>query len=490
MRDSLRILSSVIGTRVRRSGIHGTALFLFLLATALFTFGQEATIVGTVTDQTGAAVAGAVVTLTNSETGQVHNLTTGSAGEYVAPDIHIGNYTVRVEAKGFKSAERKDLLLQVGDRARVDVQMEVGTEQETETVEATAVAVQSDTSEISQVVSGEELAHIGTNGRSLYTFINLTPGSSSLQGDSQSPTPVGGDANVSFNGNRPVHNLYMIDGGEDADRGGGGTTAVMPSVESLAEFRTLTSNYDAEYGLSSAATMTTVLKSGTNKFHASAWEFFRNDDLDANNHFFKKTELRYNIFGFNVGGPIDFWKKEHKSFFFYNMEWRRVINGGQVNHDVPATTEYPDATTAGFAVLANPISVPTTAQVAPAVLFAGCGGTAPNGLNGSPVAQGSAFNGNAIPDCMIAGNATALLGAGIFPANNAVDTKGNPAFKGGANTPTYVREEIVRADHTFNDKLSIFGHFVDESVMQTFGTTMWSGDNRSEEHTSELQSRQ
>ena len=487
MRDSLRILSSVIGTRVRRSGIHGTALFLFLLATALFTFGQEATIVGTVTDQTGAAVAGAVVTLTNSETGQVHNLTTGSAGEYVAPDIHIGHYTVRVEAKGFKSAERKDLLLQVGDRARIDVQMEVGTAQETVTVEATAVAVQSDTSEISQVVSGEQLAHLGTNGRSLYTFINMTPGSSSLQGDSQSPTPVGGDANVSFNGNRPVHNLYLIDGGEDADRGGGGTTAVMPSIESMAEFRTLTSNYDAEYGLSSAATMTSVLRSGTKTFHASAWEFFRNDALDSRNYFNPApqhvAELRYNIFGFNVGGPIDFWRKEHKSFFFYNMEWRKTIIGQTITQAVPLASEYPDATTTGFAVFpiddANkqyPIYVPST--VATSVLFAGCpGGVAPPGIGGATITPGALFPGNAIPDCMIAGNATALLnakapGVGIFPLpNNGLN------FQGGANQPTNVREEIIRVDHTFNDKFTIFGHFVDESVLQTFGTTMWSGDN-------------
>jgi hypothetical protein len=477
MCDSLKIIGSASWARVHRSRFHCAALFLFLLATALFTFGQEATIVGSITDPSGAAVAGAAVTITNSETGQTHHFTTGSEGEFVAPDIRIGHYTVRVEAKGFKAAERKDIALQVGDRARLDFQMQVGTAQETVTVEATAVAVQSDSSEISQVVSAEQLAHLGTNGRSVYTFINLTPGSSSLQGDSQAPTPVGGDANVSFNGNRPVHNLYMLDGGENADRGGGGTFAVMPSVESLAEFRTLTSNYDAEYGLSSAATMTTVLKSGSRTYHASAWEFFRNDALDARNYFnTTKSELRYNIFGFNVGGPIDFWRKEHKSFFFYNMEWRKTVIGSLSNQQVPLASEYPDATSPGFAVFSgNPIFVPSVAQVAPAVLFAGCGGTAPNGLNGSPVAQGSAFNGNAIPDCMIAGNATALLGAGIFPQPN------NPAkpgyFTGGQKQPTDVGEQLIRVDHTFNDKFTIFGHFIHESVMQSFATTMWSGDN-------------
>ena len=481
--DSLRILGSATRARVRRSRFHGAALFLFILVAALYTFGQEATIVGTVTDPSGAFVANAAITITDHETGQARHYTTGGQGEYVAPDIHIGHYTVRAEAKGFKSAERKDLALQVGDRARVDFQMQVGTAQETVTVEGTAVAVQSDTSEVSDVVSGDQLAHLGTNGRSLYTFINLTPGSSSLQGDSQTPTPVGGDANVSFNGNRPVHNLYLIDGGEDADRGGGGTIAVMPSVESLAEFRTLTSNYDAEYGLSSAATMTTVIRSGSKQYHGSAWEFFRNDALDARNYFTPAPqlvpELRYNIFGFNVDGPVDFWKKDHKTFFFYNMEWRRIVTGSISNQLVPLANEYPDATTPGFAVFSgnptpNPIFVPSTAQVAPSVIFANCEGT-PNGIDGNPVVQGAAFAGNAIPDCMIAGNATTLLGAGIFPQPN------NPAkpsyFTGGQKQPTSVREEIVRVDHTFNDKFAIFGHFVDEAVSQSFATTMWSGDN-------------
>ena len=470
----MRIFGSAAGARAHRNRFYCAALFLFLFATALYTFGQEATIVGTITDPSGAAVPGAAVVITDRETGQVHNFTTGSEGEYVAPDIHIGHYTVRVEAKGFKAVERRDLLLQVGDRARIDFQMQVGTTQETVTVEATAVAVQSDTSEISQVITGDQLAHLGTNGRSIYTFINLTPGSSSLQGDGQAPTPVGGDANVSFNGNRPVHNLYVLDGGEDADRGGGGTFAVMPSVESLAEFRTLTSNYDAEYGLSSAATMTTVIKSGSKAYHASLWEFFRNDDLDATNFFLtNKPELRYNIFGFNVGGPIDFWKKEHKSFFFYNMEWRRIVNGGSTHQLVPLGSEYPDASGTGtgavFSATGNPIYVPST--VPPAVLFANCpGGVAPTGI-----VPGNAFPANTIPDCMIAANATALLGAGIFPKDNDAANPGY--FTGGNNSPTNVREEIVRVDHSFNDKFAIFGHWVDESILQTFGTTMWSGDN-------------
>ena len=181
------------------------------------------------------------------------------------------------------------------------------------TVEADAVRVQSETGEVSDVITGQQITQLATNGRSMYSLANLTPGASSGQADFQIPTPVGGDANVSFNGQRMSHNLYMLDGGESSDRGGGGGSDVMPSLDAIAEFRTLTSNYSAEYGLSSAATMTAVIRSGSKQFHASAWEFVRNDALDARNYFNRTpdpvAELRFNTYGFNVGGQVPFWKE-------------------------------------------------------------------------------------------------------------------------------------------------------------------------------------
>ena len=204
--------------------------------------------------------------------------------------------------------------------------------------------MQSDTGEVSDVITGQQLSQLATNGRSMYSLISLTPGASSGQGDFQIPTPVGGDANVSFNGMRMSHNLYLLDGSESSDRGGAGGSDVMPSLDAIAEFRQMTSNYSAEYGLSSSATMTAVIKSGTKQYHASAWEFLRNDALDARNYFNpspqKVAELRFHTFGFNVGGPVDFWAKEHKTFFFYNMEWRRLIQGQTLNQTVPDTAWY------------------------------------------------------------------------------------------------------------------------------------------------------
>ena len=459
---------SLIKLNVRFVLLLGALLMLF----AAQALAQEATIVGTVTDPSGAAVPNVSITVTNTDTGLARTITTSNDGQYVVPDLRIGHYTVKATASGFKAAEQSGITLQVNDRSRVDFKLQVGSAQEQVTVEAAAIAVQADTGEVSDVITGQQMTQLATNGRSMYSLISLTPGASSGQGDFQIPTPVGGDANVSFNGQRESHNLYLLDGSESSDRGGAGGSDVMPSLDAIAEFRQMTSNYSAEYGLSSAATMTAVIKSGTKQYHASAWEFLRNDALDARNYFnpapAKVAELRFHTFGFNVGGPVDFWAKEHKTFFFYNMEWRRLIQGQTLNQTVPDTAWY------GGDVAGGPApTVPTAANVTPAYLFRNCpGGVAPAGI-----VQGSPFPNHTIPTCMIDPNATALLQAGIFPANNAVNGSGNPVFQGGNNVPTHVREEIVRIDHQFNSKFSVYGHYLREQIAQNFGTSMWSGDN-------------
>ncbi len=462
------------GLAVRRYGAHLAILFAaFFVIFAAQALAQEATIVGTVTDPSGAAVPNASITVTNVETGQVRNLTSSSDGQFVVPDLHIGRYTVRAQGAGFKVVEQKDIVLSVNDRARIDFKLQVGSISEQVTVEAAAIAVQADTGEVSDVITGQQLSQLSTNGRSMYSLISLTPGASSGQSDFQIPTPVGGDANVSFNGMRESHNLYLLDGSESSDRGGAGGSDVMPSMDAIAEFREMTSNYSAEFGLSSAATMTAVIKGGTKRIHASAWEFLRNNALDARNYFNpapqKVAELRFNTYGFNVGGPVDFWKSDHKTFFFYNMEWRSLIQGQTLNQTVPSTAWYSGALPSSL-----PINVPS--NVASSFLYRNCpGGPAYAAANG--LVPGQQFPNNTIPSCMIDPNSSALLQAGIFPADNSVNSKGQPTFLGGNNVPTHVREEIVRIDHNFTSKFSVFGHFVDEQIAQNFGTSMWSGDN-------------
>ncbi|HEY4929992.1 MAG TPA: TonB-dependent receptor [Terriglobales bacterium] len=439
-------------------------LLLFLGFAVPQAFAQQGTIVGTVFDPSGALVPNAKITITNIETAAVRQYVTNNDGNYTASNLSVGHYNMLVEVTGFKRVEQNNIVLDVAARDRYDFRLQVGSASDQVTVEGTAVGVQTESGEVSAVITGKQVEGLATNGRSIYTLINQTTGASSLQDDFQIPTPVGGNANVSFNGQRMGHNIYLLDGGEALDRGGAGTFAVMPSLESISEFRALTSNYSADYGLSSAATLSTVIKSGSTTFHASAWEYVRNDALDARNYFNPApnpiAKLNFNTYGFNVGGEVP-WGKSHPTFFFYNMEWRKLVQGGNYNQQVPNPSTY----TGNFGSTA--ISVPTVAQVAPSVLFAGCGGVAPPGI-----VQGSPFPNNTIPACMLNANAQALLGAGIFPR----PTNGNQ-FQGTPSTPTNVREEIVRIDHEFNSKNMIFGHYVAEQIAQGFGTTMWSGDN-------------
>ncbi len=472
---------------MRAISLRGCALtFVLVCLGSVFAFAQEATIVGTVTDPSGAAVPNVSVNITNVDTGQVSHLTTNDVGQYVAPDLHIGHYVVRAEGANFKAAEQKDIVLAVGDRRRVDFQLQMGSAQESITVEANTVQVQSDSGEVSNVITGQQISQLSANGRSMYQLINLTPGASSGQSDFSPPTPVGGDANVSFNGLRQGHNIYLLDGAESDDRGGAGGSDVMPSLDAIAEFRMMTSNYSAEYGLSSAATMTAVIKSGTRTFHASAWEFLRNDALDARNYFNRApdpvAELRFHTYGFNVGGPVSFHPKSSnpKTFFFYNMEWRSLIQGQTLNQQVPLASQYPSGSasdcffdsTAGCSLFTTPITVPNN--------VVGLGANCPGGAPPAGVTPGSLFPNQTvgtvttyeIPGCMVDPNASALLGAGIFPK----PTSGTQ-FIGGNNIPTHLREEVARVDHRFTDKFAVFGHFLAEQISQGYGTSQWSGDN-------------
>jgi Outer membrane receptor for ferrienterochelin and colicins len=456
-------------------------LFLLLFLMPAVSFAQNATIVGTVTDPSGAVMPNVNVTVTNPATGWTRTFPTNDAGQYVVPDIQIGHYNVRAEASGFKIAEQKEVVLQVGDRLRVDFQMNVGASSETVTVEANAIAVQADSGEQSSLVNSTQITELATNGRTIYTYVALTPGAASLMPDTQNPVPVGGNGNLSFNGNRPGHNLYLLDGGENSDRGGAGSSSVMPSIDAIAETKVLTSNYSADYGLSSGGTISTAIKSGTQTLHASAWEFFRNDALDAR-YFFNNSpdpvsKLRYNIYGFNIGGPVTLGKlynpEKKKTFFFYNMEWRKIINGGS-----PINRQVPDPANYGGNFGSTAIDVPAASQVSASVLARNC----PNGVLPAGIVQGAPFPNNTIPTCMLDPNAQSLLTAGgpfggIFPAPTTTDQNGNPIFSQPVAVPTNVREEIVRIDHNFTDKFSVFGHFVAEQINQEFATSMWSGDN-------------
>ncbi|HEY1212657.1 MAG TPA: carboxypeptidase regulatory-like domain-containing protein, partial [Bryobacteraceae bacterium] len=442
-------------------------LFLSIVFAGVNLWAQStATILGTVTDPTGAVVPNATVTITNTGTGTSRTVTSNQSGAYNAPDLQIGTYSIKVDAPGFKSYQKTGVVLNVNATVRTDIPLEVGQSTESVTVEANPIQIQTATSEQSSVITSQQIQQIDTNGRNPVQLATLVPGASSSLPDFNAPTALGSNNNISFNGERPQHNLWMIDGGEAYDRGSGGGMIVNPSPDALAEFRVMTSNYSAQFGAASGGTVSMAVRSGTRDFHASAWEFNRNDVFDATDFFANrsgtgKPKLRYNAYGFNIGGPLFipklYNKDRQKTFFFYNMEWRKLIQGSQLNVTAIPTPEF----TGDFSGLHKPITVPQTTDPAAISRFAAAGLT-----------PGQPFKGNIIPTSLLDPNAMAFLNTGAFPKANAP----NSQFAAAVAVPTNLREEIVRIDHRFSDKLALMGHLIYDSSSNAYATTLWGSD--------------
>jgi hypothetical protein len=455
-----------------RKVLHATSTYplwritvLFLLALVMLStaaYGQAtANIVGTVTDPSGAAVPSAKIIITNTATGIVRSTTSNTTGSYAARELTIGSYSVRVEAPGFKAYQQNGITLNVNDTVRADALLEVGETQESVTVEANAVQVQADSNEVSQTITASMVSDLATNGRNVIQLATLVAGAAASIPDFDSPMAQNQNRTISFNGQRPDHNNWLINGGEAYDRGGGGILLVSPSQDSLQEFKVMTSNYGADLGQSSGGMITMATKSGTRQFHGGAWEYVRNNAFDANTFFAnlngkKKPELRYNTFGFNIGGPVPKIGHEKKTFFFYNMEWRRLINGGEIN-----ATAVPVAAKGGdFSALSTAIHVPNTTDPAAIAKFAQFG-----------LAPGQNFPNNKIPTGLLDSNTLSLLNAGLFPAANAA----NNLFYTVANNTTFYREETARIDHQIGSKLGLMASLIYDNGVQSQVPPLWAG---------------
>lgn len=425
---------------------------------------QEATILGVVTDPSGATVPAAQVTVTNSATGVSRTVPTNSDGAYQVPQLEIGTYNVTVKSSGFKTFEQTGVILNVSATVRVDAKLQLGQATESVTVSAEALQVQSESSEQSNLITGAQIENLATNGRNVIGLTALGTGVSSALPSFNQPTSVTADNNISFNGERPNHNEWLIDGGENYDRGSGGKISTMPSQDAIGEFRVLTSNYSADYGFASGGTVSMILKSGTKDFHGQLWEFFRNDDLDANNYIANANsepvpELRYNVYGWNLGGPIfipgHYNHDRNKTFFFWNEEWRSDIQGSQSSTITDPTAAQRSGNFSGD----KTIYVPTSPTLQAAGLTAG-----------------TPFPGNVIPTSLINPQASALLSAGIFPQPTSI-VNGVGQYSSAPAVPLKLHEEIVRIDHNFSDRLALMAHWIDDMTNQDFATTLWNSTN-------------
>jgi hypothetical protein len=356
---------------LRNVGRVGLALCIacLLWLCAAPAWGQEtASVVGTVTDASGAVIPGATATLTNLGTGIVQTATTNGTGDYNFPLLQVGTYSVKIEAKGFKTYTVPSIPLSGGDRFRADAKLQVGEASQTVEVSgAVAPALQTDTSQIGSLVPSQSVEDLPLNGRNLIKLVQLTPGitegspGSIVQGNR--PDDRRQTSSFSANGQTDTMNENLVDGMDNNERIIG-TIGVRPSIDAVQEVDIQTNKYDASVGRTGGAVVDVITKSGTNDFHGSAYEFFRNKALNTNpNYDFKLADnppgdtnpgynqcataaacpaspnpkFSQNNYGGSLGGPI----KKNKTFFF--AEWEHLGNStapfGAVFYNVPTLCE-------------------------------------------------------------------------------------------------------------------------------------------------------
>jgi hypothetical protein len=298
---------------------------LLVLVSALCWAQKDAgTIVGTVRDPSGAVVAGATVTVTDVERGEKFASKTNESGEFVASALHIGRYTVTVEKPGFKKAISEPVDLDVQQRVAVNVKLEVGKLSEQIIVTGVAPLLNTETGELGQVVDSQRAENLPLNGRNFAQLALLTPGTSPSEPGARDENSFG----FSSNGARSLQNNFLLDGVDNnsnlPDLLNETNYVIQPPVEALQEFKVQTNAYSAEFGRGNGAIINAAIKSGTNAWHGSAWEFFRNEVLDARNYFDDPTlptpAFKQNQFGGTFGGAI----VKNRTFFFVDYEGYRV----------------------------------------------------------------------------------------------------------------------------------------------------------------------
>jgi hypothetical protein len=429
--------------------------FIFFSITAAG-LAQQASIVGTVTDQSGAVIPNARITVRNPQRGITRHLVSNTAGRYVAGSLPIGTYMVTAEAPGFTKLITTEIVLQVGATRRVDMHMKVGQVSQAVQVREQIAHVQTETAQVSDVITGKQMANLELNGRDFVNLMLLVPGASPDNSLDLTNPQNGSDITVSVNGGRHRMNNFMINNMPSMDEGGYGGLNVTPSLDSIQEFRVVTSTYGAEYGKLGAAQINVATKAGTRQFHGDAYDYVRNDAFDANPFFQNrqiappggnapKTPLKWNDFGYTFGGPFfiphHYNTDKSKTFFFWSQEWHRY-NGAQViNAPVPSTAErlgdFSECDPASGSY--NPI------------IASGCSLPALNGVSYDTVQQAPGFNQQAYTNGAVLMNAMVPL-----PNNGPI----NYVHSSPANTDW--QQEMIRVDQNFTDKTTAYVSYIHE----------------------------
>jgi Carboxypeptidase regulatory-like domain/TonB-dependent Receptor Plug Domain len=449
-------------------GILLTSCALILGASSAVAQVDTGTILGTVKDTTGAVIPDAKVTITNTGTAAQISTTTRSDGTYIVTPLKIGNYRISVEHAGFQKEENSAFDLNIQQQAVVDFVLQAGATTQTVLVTSQAPLLQTQSATVGQVIGEQTVVNMPLNGRDWTMLATLTPGVTQPQ--------QGARAGNQFaaNGTRPAQNDYLLDGidnnSNDVDFLSGEADVVKPPVDAIQEFNIQTNNFSAEFGRAGGAIVNATIKSGTNGFHGTAWEFFRNDALDANAYFSdpatqRKPELRQNQFGAVAGGRII----RDRTFWFADYEGTQIHQGVlQSGIWVPTTPEVGS----GFTNFADLINASGNFQRTDAL-----GRTFNNGqifdpATTRPVTAGQvdpvtgimatttgyvreAFPNNQLPAGRLDANAIKLLQ--LFPAQNLSGVENN--YQTTTLNTTGQTTFDIRIDQHFNDKNQMFGRY-------------------------------
>lgn len=428
------------------------------------------TLSGTVRDSSGAVVPGATVTIADSTKNNltVRTAQTNSNGEFSAPNLPTSTYRVTVEAPNFKKSVQTDIKIDVGARRGIDVTLEAGNIDEVVTVEADPVAVDLTSPTSGTVINGDQVRELSINNRNFTQLVTLAPGVSNDLSDQVyvGTTNPDGQANIvsiSVNGARSSQNTFTVDGADVTDRGSNITIQAYPSVDSIGEFRVLRSLYPAESGRSGGGQVNVVTRSGTAEFRGSIYEFIRNEAFNANrveinslvtvpatlgrddNGKANRPPFRYNNYGWTLGGPVyffnfgendgGFFRKWDRTFFFFSQEWRDDKRFPTLQSTVPTGLQR-----------AGQFTVPICLQAT--------GSTCTTVLPGSTATPGQLTNINPLAQQYLQ-----YIYSGLPLPNSGVNTLIAPA-----EGISEFRQEVIKIDHSFNDKLSGYYRYQRDSI--------------------------
>ncbi|HEY2930910.1 MAG TPA: carboxypeptidase regulatory-like domain-containing protein [Acidobacteriota bacterium] len=422
-------------------------LFALLFLLPALTLGQETTgnIDGSVKDKSAAAIPGVEVTAVHVATRAVRKTITTEDGAYVFTSLQVGLYEISAQLPGFKQTVQRGIELHIADHLRIDLVLEIGEIAEVVSVVAESVQVQTETSEVSGLISGDEVRELQLNGRSFMTLLELIPGVTSDMPDRADPNT---NPSLSINGARSSASSFNIDGGSNMDViVGSSSLNTFTSVDTVAEVKVATSTFAAEYGKGGFSQVNVVTRGGTRKFHGSVYEFFRNDAMDATDFFSHQVlPLKLNNFGFTFGGPLllpgGYNRKRNKTFFFFTQEFNHTSTRGEaINTLVPSEDERkgdfrgrgPGADGV-FGTADDPVIDPVTRL---------------------------GFPGGVIPQSRIDPNGVKLLA--LYPLPN-FRGPGNTNFTSAAPSLQRWREELVRIDHNFSPSFKLFGRYAQDGA--------------------------